>query len=81
MTILRSPDPTPSMRTSRFIRRDDRSTVADGCGTLAESVRLRISPESGKPLHLIDGMAASARAARRRKQGELSRRLRRGGVL
>src|ERR1700722_10134611 len=40
-TILPSPDPT--MRTSRFIRRDDRSTVANGCGSLAELARVRIS--------------------------------------
>jgi hypothetical protein len=35
------------MRTSRFFRRDDRSAVADGCGTLAELARVRISPECG----------------------------------
>jgi hypothetical protein len=69
------------MRTSRFIRRDDRSAVADGCGNLAELARVRISPECGKPLHLLDGMVASARAARRWIEGDLSRRLRHRGVL
>jgi hypothetical protein len=60
------------MRTSRFIRRDDRSIVAGSCGTLAELARVRISLRCGKPLYLFDGMVASAGAARRWNQGELS---------